>query len=398
MAILLKNLTVGEAREVDVLVDGGAIAALGPALIADGAEVLDCGGALLLPSFVDAHVHLDKTRWGAPRLHHPVTASVPERAGRERRLRVELQHDPFAFGCALVRQLSVMGTTHVRSHVDIDPDVGLRHVEAMLRLRERFRGLFDIELVAFPQSGVARAPGVLALMTEAMRLGVDVVGGLDPQAIDGDRAGQLDALFALAQRTGAPIDIHLHEPGAVGLATIAAIVERTRAHAMQGRVTISHGYALGQVAPAERDPVLAELAELRIAVVTTAPGAIAFPSVDALLDAGVVYAGVSDGIRDLWTPWGSGDLLERAMLLAWRSGYRADEPLRRCFEMVTREPAKLLGLPRHGLGELGVGTPANLTAVHADDVASAVLQRPARLFTLKDGRFIARGGASLLPQ
>lgn len=397
MPIFLKNVNVGEQRGVNVLVRDGVVAAIGTAADPRGAQVVDCAGALLLPSFVDAHVHLDKTRIGGPRLRHAVTATVAERAANERLLRTQLKHDPFVFGSNLVRELSVMGTTHIRSHIDVDSDVKLRHVEAILKVREKYRGLMDIELVAFPQSGIIKSPGVAELMGEALRMGVDIVGGLDPEVFDNDRAGQLDRIFALASKSGAPIDIHLHEPGEVGLATIQAIVERVKAQGMQGRVTISHAYALGQISREQLAAILPQLAQQRIAILTSAPGAVNFPPVDALLDAGVLYAGVSDNIQDMWSPWGTGDQLERAMLLAYRNNFRADAPLQRCFTMVTENPAKLLKLADHSLASIKVGMRANLTAVPAGDLETAILQRPARLFTMKAGRFIARNGKSLLP-
>jgi cytosine/creatinine deaminase len=397
VSIYLKNVCIGSQRGLNALIEQGAVAAIGPAIAPGRAEVVDCAGALLLPSFVDAHVHLDKTRIGGPRLHHAVTATVAERAANERQLRVKLKHDPLVYGSNLVRQLSVMGTTHIRSHIDVDSDVKLRHVEAILKVREKYRGLFDIELVAFPQSGIIKSPGVAELMGEAIRMGVDIVGGLDPEVFDNDRAGHLDRVFSVAEKTGARVDIHLHEPGEVGLATINAIVERTKALGMRGRVTISHAYALGQISKDQLAAILPQLVEQQIAVLTSAPGAVNFPPVDPLLDAGVLYAGVSDNIQDMWSPWGNGDQLERAMQLAYRNNYRADAPLQRCFTMITENPARLLKLHGHGLDAIKVGMPANLTAVRAEDVESAILQRPARLFTIKAGRIIARNGVSLLP-
>ena len=137
--------------------------------------------------------------------------------------------------------------------------------------------------------------------------------------------------------------------------------------------------------------------ELGISVATSAPGAVDFPPVEALLDAGVLYSGMSDNIQDMWSPWGDGDQLERAMFLAYRNNFRADEPIMRCYGMVTENPAKLLGLKGHSLANIKVGAAANLTAVMAEDLETAVLQRPARLFTMKDGRFTVRDGALLLP-
>lgn len=395
--ILLRAVRIDHAPVQDVLIENGRMAAIGPALpVPDGATVLDCAGALLLPSFIDPHVHLDKTRFGGPRLHHQPTSTVAQRAANEVRLRQELAHDPFEFGSNLVRRLICQGTTHIRSHIDVDPHVKLRHVEAVLKIRERFSPYVDIRLVAFPQSGIITAPGVERLLREAVALGVDAVGGLDPQTFDGARDAHLDSLFALAEQTGVDIDIHLHEPEQIGLASIRAIIARTRALGMKGRVNLSHAYALGQVPQNDLDSVLPQLAELGISVATSAPGAVPFPRMDDLLEAGVTYMGMSDNIQDMWSPWGTGDQLERAMLLAYRHGYRADAPLRRCFDMVTRYPARLFDLPAHGLDGLVVGAAANLTAVQAEDVESALLQRPPRLFTMKDGVLLARDGHCLM--
>ena len=397
-SLLLRNLIVADRPGQDVLVAEGVIRRTGSALAApEGTETVDCGGALLLPSLMDPHVHLDKTRLGAPRLHHPVTGSVNERAANERRLREELRHDPALFGSRLVRLLSRMGTTHLRTHVDVDDAVGLRHVEAILRVREKYRDGMGMELVAFPQSGVLHAPGVADFLAEAVRLGVDAIGGVDPQGFDKDREAGLNCLFGLAEKTGAPLDIHLHETGEGGLATLRAILDRVRAHGMRGRVAISHGYVLGELTPEQEADLLPQLAELEIAVIGAAPGSRPLPPVEALLDAGVLYAGASDNIQDMWSPWGNGDQLERAMLLAYRSSFRADAPLRRCLGMVTEQPARLFGIQGHTL-DLKPGMAANLTAVRAEDPESALLQRPPRLFTLKDGTFTARGGESLLPE
>jgi Cytosine deaminase and related metal-dependent hydrolases len=121
--IVLQNIVIGTASApTDVLIADGKISRIGHALTAANAQSVDCTGCLLLPSFIDTHVHLDKTRFGAPeRLHHIATASVAERAANERKLRVELKHDPYTYGSNLVRQMAAMGTTHLRSHIDIDP-------------------------------------------------------------------------------------------------------------------------------------------------------------------------------------------------------------------------------------------------------------------------------------
>ncbi len=398
--ILLKNIVIGTASApTDVLIAEGKIARTGHGLSAANAQSIDCTGCLLLPSFIDTHVHLDKTRFGAPeRLHHIATASVAERAANERKLRVELKHDPYLYGSNLVRQMAAMGTTHLRSHIDIDPLTKLSDVEALMRIREDFKGYMSMEFVAFPQSGIMKSPGVADYMAQALDMGVEYIGGLDPQGFDNDRNGHLDILFALAEKTGKPIDIHLHEPDQMGLASIKEIIVRGKALGMKDKITLSHAFSLGQISESELNAVLADMADLGVRVIGTAPGNVAFPPIEPLLDAGILYAAANDNIQDMWSPWGDGDQLQRAKTFAYSANYRADAPLMRPFEMITRIPAQHINLPNHGLEHLKEGNAANLVVLEASDVPAAVLYTPPRKLVLKDGIIIGRDGKSAIPQ
>ncbi len=161
----------------------------------------------------------------------------------------------FETGSNLVRQVVASGTLHMRSHVDIDNQLGLRNLHEVLKIREHFRDLVTIEIVAFPQSGILRSPGTAELLDEAIAEGADLVGGLDPIGIDGDLDAHLDAVFAIAQRRGAGIDIHLHDGGEAGLAQILAIAARTEALGLQGKVAVSHALRWARCRPtAPRGP------------------------------------------------------------------------------------------------------------------------------------------------
>jgi len=138
-------------------------------------------------------------------------------------------------------------TINDESDVDIDNQLGLKNLHEILKVRERFRDLVTIEIVAFPQSGILRSPGTAALLDAAIAEGADLLGGLDPVGIDGDLDGHLDAIFAIAERRGVGIDIHLHDGGEGGIAQIRAIAERTRAAGLNGKVAVSHAFALGSV-------------------------------------------------------------------------------------------------------------------------------------------------------
>lgn len=144
-------------------------------------------------------------------------------------------------------------------------------------------------------------------MDEAMKLGCEVVGSLDPCGIDRDPKGRLDVIFGLAERYGRPVDIHLHEKGEMGGFSMELIIERTKALSMQGKVTISHAFCLDQPDRAYVAQLVEGLADNRIHIMTTGPAFMPAPSVSELRDAGIVVGGGSDGIRDTWSPYGNAD-------------------------------------------------------------------------------------------
>jgi cytosine/adenosine deaminase-related metal-dependent hydrolase len=286
-----------------------------------------------------------------------------------------------------------MGSTHIRSHVDVVPDIGLANVEALLATRQALEGMVDLQIVAFPQTGVLVAPGTAELLEEAVALGADVVGGIDPGAIDRDPAAHLDTIFAIADRRGAGIDIHLHETDGLGALAIELIAERTRALGLGGRVVISHAFCLATLQAAERDRLIGLLAEHHIAVLTTAPGDRPFPPIKALRRAGVTVCAGSDGIRDCWSPFGNADMLERAMLLAWRSGFRTDADLELALDVVTQGGARALGLADYGLEP---GCRADFVLLAGEILAEAVVRRGPERCVVKAGRVVARDGACLV--
>src|SRR5580698_10906075 len=226
--MILANARLPEGGFADLEIAGGLIAALHAPGSADPAgERIVLAGALVLPALVDGHIHLDKTHWGAPRLPHVEGRGVRERIAAERveRHRVALPIE--ARAAALIRALIANGTTRVRSHIDIDNDVGLANLEAVLRVCQAYRDWIDIQLVAFPQSGVTTEKGAPDLLAAALAAGADLIGGLDPAGFDGDATGQLDLVFGLAQKYGKGVDIHLHDGGETGAAELRAIAERT---------------------------------------------------------------------------------------------------------------------------------------------------------------------------
>lgn len=390
-AQLITNVRPLGAAPVDLLIDGGKISALLPAGSAPaGTPVLvEGGGQLLLPALVESHVHFDKTLWATP--------WRPNSAGPTRNHRISNEHGVLkdhpvhALDRAgpLIEHCIARGSLYFRSHLDCQTVWGLKHVEAMLAVREKYAHLIDLQLVAFPQGGLLIAPGTFELMEQALALGVDVVGGIDPAGIDRDPIAHLDQIFDMAVRHGRGVDIHLHDLGELGRWEIDRICDMTKDLGLQGQVIISHAYALGAFPPAEITALADRLAELQISIMTCAPPHVTVPPVAMLRSRGVNVCSGSDGIRDAWSPMGNGDMLERAMLMALRFNWGKDEDLAMALDVVTQGGARALGISGYGLE---VGCDANLVLLPAENVAEAVVNRSLERTVVSRGKVVARGG------
>jgi cytosine/adenosine deaminase-related metal-dependent hydrolase len=392
-SLLLRNIRPMGGPPADILIEAGTIAAIGPDLPAPpGTPTEDGGGALALPGLVEAHAHLDKSLWGMGWRANDAGPGLLDKIDNERRLKRQLDIDPARQSARQVALSVGHGTTHIRSHVDIDTDHGLWGIEGVMATRESWRDMVDIELVAFPQSGLMRRPGTLELMDAALAAGVEIVGGIDPCGIDRDPKGQLDAVFALCQKHGKPLDIHLHEPGEMGAFSMELIFERTRALGMQGQVVISHAFCLGTPDRALVDPLVDALAELDIAIMTTGSPSRPVPAVKTLLERGIRVCSGSDGIRDTWGPYGNADMLERAMQIGLRNNFRRDEDVALALHACTQGGADVMRIAGYGLAP---GCAADLVLVDAEAIAHAVVAHPPRKLVLKRGRVVARDGACL---
>lgn len=390
--MLIANAVLADGTQRHIDVQGGRIAALLPAAAGLPAhdDVLDLAGALLLPPLVDGHIHLDKTLLGLPWVPNQAAGNrVADRIEAERKVRASRTVPESETGANLVRQVVASGTLHMRSHVDIDNQLGLRNLHEVLKIRERNRHLVTIQIVAFPQSGIVRSPGTAELLDAAITEGADLVGGLDPVGIDGDLDGHLDAVFGIAGRRGVGVDIHLHDGGEGGIAQLLAIAERTAAAGLAGRVAVSHAFALGSVDTDKAARTADVLAKAGVAIMSHGPGGAPIPPLALLHQHGVKVFGGSDNIRDAWSPFGNGDMLERAMMIGYRANFRHDHELQFAFDMVTGAAAHILGVEGYGIE---VGAAADFVTVEAGSMAEAVATRPRRKLVIKGGKIVAKDG------
>jgi cytosine deaminase len=378
-----------------IAVSGGRIAAI---LTADdrpaASETIDLGHQLVLPGFVEGHIHLDTSFWGDVwRPHKPCSNGfdVHERVAFQAQNLAEAA--PMDIRARNQLDLCIShGTTQMRSHVMVDGTVGLRSLETILKVREEYKDLIDIQLVAFPQNGILRSQGTPELLDEAIAIGADLVGGLDPASFDRDVEKHLDVVFAVAQKRGVDVDIHLHDSGTLGVFEIEQIAARTRALGMEGHVAVSHAYSLGEVPHDALKKVADVLARSGVAIMTNAPGSRPFPPVAELRKAGVTVFSGNDNIRDSWWPYGDGDMLNRATTIGYRSGFYTDDELTIAFDVITDGGAKALRLNNYGLK---VGAKADFVTLKAEHAQAAVASPPQGRSVYKGGKLVARDGHTL---
>ena len=389
----LRNAVLADGSTGDIGIGHGRITEIAPVGTGNSkAASIDLEGGLVLPGFTDGHMHLDKTLFGRPWLPHQ---AGPTRISRIETEKVTERHLAFPTAERASNLIEICvghGTSHIRTHIDVDTEIRLERLEGMLEARQRYGDRVDIEIVAFPQSGVACRPGTLDVLDEAVRMGADMVGGIDPLVIDRDAVGQLDGIFGIAEKHGVGIDIHVHEPGEVGIHSIEGICERTEAHGMQGKVAVSHGFSLAMVPEKRSDETAALMARCGVSLVTHGAGGADLPPIQRLRAAGVEVMGGNDDVRDTWSPYGSGDMLERAMLIGWRADFRRDDELMMAFDIVTAAAARVRGDDPWGIT---VGAPADLCVVQAQCIPEAVVAHPPRKLVLKNGRIVARDGTYL---
>ncbi|RKP46754.1 deaminase [Cohnella endophytica] len=353
---------------------------------ADELPKLDAKGALLLPSFKDAHIHLDKTYFGGPWQAVKPVRSIFDRIEEEKELLPKL------FPVAAERAKKILGlligngSTHVRGHVNIEPTSGLKGLEAVQEALAAYKGQVSCEIVAFPQHGLLLAKSS-ELMKQAVRLGATHVGGLDPTTVDGDMERSLQEMMDIAVETNAGIDIHLHEGGATGIATMERLADLTVDAGWQGRVTVSHAFGfIGGVA-ADTERLAERLAEARISIASTVPiGGFIMP-IPMLHRKGVKVELGTDSLTDHWSPFGNGDNLEKAGRLAEVYGMSDERGLSRAIGFIT---GGIMPLDDEGNRVWpAVGDEASMVLAGASCSAEAVARRAPRLAVLHQGNIVS---------
>lgn len=395
--MLIHDVRPWGGERSDVVLSGDRIVAIrphDPAAQPDG-EVVAGRGRLLLPSFSDVHVHLDSTRIGLPFRPHTGGPGVWTMTMNDRENWRSAEVPLVERVVGTLERMIARGTTRVRSYAQVDVDCKLEKFEAVVAAKEKFAGQAEVQIMTFPQAGILREKGTVEYLEASLKAGADVMGGIDPCTLDRDPKGHLDVVFGLAEKYQVEVDIHLHEPGELGVFSTDLILERTRALGMQGKVTMSHAYELGSVSESVSRRIIDDFAELDIAMATVAPSARGQLSLVDLTEAGVRVGLGEDGQRDYWSPYGNCDMLDRTWQLAFTNNFRRDELIEMSLAVATIGGASIMShdvARPAGVADrpgLAVGDRADLLLVDGETPSSAVMDRGTDRTVLHDGVVVA---------
>ncbi|MDH7608158.1 amidohydrolase family protein [Raoultella ornithinolytica] len=278
----------------------------------------DAGGKLMLPAMRDMHIHLDKTFYGGPwrSLNRPAGTTIQDMIKLEQKLLPELQPYTRQHAEKLIDLLQSKGSTIARSHCNIEPTSGLKNLEDLQAVLAHRQPGFACEIVAFPQHGLLLSKSE-PLVREAMQAGAHYVGGLDPTNVDGAMEKSLDTMFQIALDYNKGVDIHLHETSPAGVAAINYMVETVeKTPALKGKLTISHAFALATLNEQQVEAIASRMAAQHITIASTVPIGTLHMPLQQLRDKEVFVMTGTDSVIDHWSPYGLGDMLEKANLYA----------------------------------------------------------------------------------
>ena len=389
----------GNSKPVDLAIANGRYVA---AESFDGtANVIDAGGRLCCPGFVEPHIHLDKAML-ANSVPLNKSGSLDEAiqilANRKKSYSAD---DISERAGQIILSATANGVTRMRTHVDIDSRCGLTALDAILDVRERFAGMLELQIVAFPQNGIVGDKGTEALLREAMELGANVIGGI-PFSEPGpeESSEHIKISFNIAKDYGADVDMHIDETGEPEARTLEMLCEATIKNGWQGRVTASHACALAAYSDDYANHVIDLVAEARIHIITcpatnlmlqgrddTHPKRRGITRVKELLANGINVSFGQDNLRDMFYPFGRDDPLELAFLLAHAAHMSRPDEIDALFAMPTINAARILRLSDYGTNP---GCAGDLVILDTHSPIEAITHKVDRRYVIHQGRVVAQ--------
>src|ERR1700677_1410466 len=393
--LVVRNARIAgnEDHTVDIGIHGGRFTAIEAKLPESDGPTQDLAGRLVTPGLVETHIHLDKScLLGRCNCElGTLDEAIAEVASAKKKF---TEQDVYARACNTLEKSIKNGTNRMRTHVEVDPRVGLTSFRALKRLKQDYAWAIDLELCVFPQEGLLDDPGCEDVMLQALKEGADVVGGAP--YMDKDSHGQIGRIFDLGRRFGVDIDFHLDfglDPAHLDLNEVCRLADH---HKWGGRVAIGHVTKLSALAPDLLETAARRLAGAGVAV-TVLPATDLFLTgrdfdrnvprgvspAHRLMAYGVNCSISTNNVLNPFTPFGDCSLVRMANLYANVTQVGASRDLKSCFAMISSASARILNHRDYGIA---VGLPADLVALDCKSSMEAVCELSQPLFGLKKGR------------
>ncbi len=397
--LLIRNLRPWDRPSaVDLAVRDGRFVEATPDL--EARQTIDAGGRLAVPGFIDPHIHLDKVM-----INRDVRTNVSGTLAEaieiiwEKKKRYTIE-DIVARAGSVIESAVANGVTRLRTHVDVDTIGGLKPLEGVLAAREKYRRSIEIQIVAFPQEGILRDPGTDDLMTKAMEMGADVVGGMPFNEASPDHSARhIRLAFELARAFDADIDMHVDETDDPNARTLEMLADQTLENGYEGRVTAGHTCALAAYPADYAARVIDKVRRARLHMITNPatnlmlqgrldaePKRRGITRVAELIAAGINVSYGQDCVRDTFYPFGRDDPLEVALITAHAAHLSQPPQIEQLFAMPTTNAARVLRLTDYGLAP---GCAADVAILDAGDAAEAIRLQAPRRWVIKAGRVVA---------
>lgn len=394
MDIILRKIRIENYKDLkDVAIKDGKIVAIEDNIKGCASREINGEGRVLIPGLVESHIHLDKAL---------IADRLPNRSGTLSEA-IEVtgklkptftKEDIEERAKKALMMLIKNGTTHIRTHSEFDPSQGFTGFEIVMKLKQEFKHLVDIQVVAFPQEGIFKANGTEEMMYKAMEMGADVVGGIPYNDLNAKE--HIDLVFEIAKKYDKPIDFHQDFKDDTDGITIQYVCEKTIKENFEGRVSVGHLTSLGALPIEKLNPIIELMSRAKINVMSLPATDLhlggrkdeynvrrAVTPVRALRDGGVNVCLATNNIRNAFTPYGNGDLMQIAMLAIPVSHLGGADDLPKVLPMITTNPAKALGLKNYGIE---VGENADLVLLDTKVVTDAIIDIPDRLYVIKNGK------------
>jgi cytosine deaminase len=379
------------AEMFDIAIAEGKIADIGN--ISTDVPAEDVGGRLVTPGFVETHIHLDKSC--ILDRCHPETGTLQEAIAQAAiAKRAFTEEDVYERGQRTLVKAIVQGTTRMRTHVEVDPRIGLTSFHAIRRLKRDYAWAVDLDICVFPQEGLLNDPGTEELLVTACEMGADLIGGCP--YTDSDPHGQIARIFDIARRFDLDIDFHLDFDLDPSRMDLDEVCRQTNTFRYGGRVAVGHVTKLSALPRGPFIRMARQLAEVGVAA-TVLPATDLFlmgrscnhnvprgvTPAHKLVEHGVTCSLATNNVLNPFTPFGDCSLIRVANLYANIAQAGAKHELTTCFELITTQPAKLMNLQDYGVA---VGNPADLVVLDCSDAAMAVAEISPPLLGFKRGR------------